>query len=85
MRILHIRPGSHNGIKYSIFPCPIYISSSDTAGAARQVATLAVLVSQHAVVTQSAVVALQQEEQPKEGSSSRCCCSAARRTTERRQ
>ena len=33
------------------------------AKAVRQVATLAVLVSQHAVVTHRAVVALQQEEQ----------------------
>ena len=33
------------------------------AEAARQVATLAVLVSQHAVVTHRAVVAMQQEEQ----------------------
>ena len=33
------------------------------AEAARQVATLAVLVSQHVVVTHRAVVALQQEEQ----------------------
>ena len=33
------------------------------AEAARQVATLAVLVSQHAVVTHCPVVALQQEEQ----------------------
>ena len=33
------------------------------AEAARQVATLVVLVSQHAIVTHRAVVALQQEEQ----------------------
>ena len=70
MRILHIRPGwcrkgSQNSRIYHIFPCPIYISSSAMAEAAKQVTTLAVLVSQHAVVTHLAVVALQQERQEK--------------------
>ncbi len=49
--------GSQNGIKYPIFPCPIYISSSAMAKVVRQVAILGVLVSQHAAVTHRVVVA----------------------------
>ena len=68
MRILHTGLGwyplgSQNGIKYPIFACPIYISSSAMTEAARQVAKLAVLVSQHAIVTHRAVVALQEEQE----------------------
>ena len=51
---------SPNGIKNHIFHCASHISSSVMAEAVRQVATLAILVSQHTVVIHNAIVALQQ-------------------------
>ena len=49
---------NQNGIKAHTCPSPIYISSSAMVDAARQVATLALLFSHHADVTQVAVDAL---------------------------
>ena len=45
------------------------------AGGARQMETLAVLVSQHAVVTHHVVVDLQQEEQERRQAQLPTCCS----------
>ena len=51
------------GIKYHIFHCPNHISSSAMAEAARQVETLALLVTQHTVISHNAIVALQQDKE----------------------
>ena len=60
IRILHNRHVSRQMVKNHIFHCVSHISSSVMAEAVRQVATLAILVSQPTVVIHNAIVALQQ-------------------------
>ena len=55
---------SPNGIKKQhIFHCASHISSSVIAEAVRQVATLAILASQHTVVIHNAIDAMQQDRE----------------------
>ena len=61
--IAQSRRVSPNGIKYHIFHCASHNSSSVMAEAVRQVATLAILVSQHTFVIHNAIVALQQDRE----------------------
>ena len=71
---------SPNGIKYHIFHCASHISGSVMAEAVRQVATLAILVSQHTVVIHNAIVALQQDRERQQQEQLQC-----RRHRRRRQ
>ena len=54
---------SPNGIKYHFFHCASNISSSVMAEAVRQVATIAILVSQHTVVIHNTIVAPHQDRE----------------------
>ena len=71
---------SPNGIQYHIFHCASHISSSVMAEAVRQVATLAILVSQHNVFIHNAIVALQQDRERQQQEQVQC-----RRRRRRRQ